>query len=266
MTQETFNRSFDSVGEAYLKHRPAYPPKILEALFEFIPNYSTVIELGAGPGNLTEAMLRGTYGTHITAVEPGPTFQEMMTSRLEQYARARRLKLVTDTALGAARKGLLMGGRDAVVIGTARKWLGDNEEVGQMIHDRLRPGGHVATLHNTNQVSDNGGEADRFHQAVAPILERVGMHRPFPPADKFEYQSFGPNFSLAQFRIEEVTKVFAPDTYLELLDTYNPFIKDREANPGRHDQMRQALRQVAKDFGCATLHFGVTLEVEQRTD
>jgi SAM-dependent methyltransferase len=61
-------RSFGAVAAAYAEHRPGYPAAAVAWALAPAPG-SDVLDLGAGTGKLTEALV-GRPGVRVTAVDP----------------------------------------------------------------------------------------------------------------------------------------------------------------------------------------------------
>src|SRR6476659_5401754 len=63
-------RSFGAVAAAYARYRPGYPAAALDWALAPAPG-GEVLDLGAGTGKVTEALLRRP-GVRVTAVDPDP--------------------------------------------------------------------------------------------------------------------------------------------------------------------------------------------------
>ncbi len=125
--------------DAYVAGRPDYPAAVLDAL----PVADTIVELGAGTGKFTQALI-GRAG-RIVAVEPLPE----MAARIPQGG-----KTGVEVAIAKAeRVPLPAGAADLVCCATAYHWF-DYPEAADEIHRLLKPGGHLALIWNRrdNQV------------------------------------------------------------------------------------------------------------------
>jgi SAM-dependent methyltransferase len=73
---------FDEIAEDYDRHRPAYPPELIERACAVagLTAGDAVLELGCGTGQLTGSLLE--RGLHVTAVEPGGHLREQAKRRL----------------------------------------------------------------------------------------------------------------------------------------------------------------------------------------
>ena len=137
--QHPDSRSFELVADLYERARPEYPPEAIEWLAEQLDlrEGRTVLDLGAGTGKLTRALVA--TGAHVIAVEPG----EAMLAQLRQAVpEAQALR-------GAAEDIPLPDASvDAVTVGQAFHWLRHDEALPEL-HRVLRPGGGVGLLWNS---------------------------------------------------------------------------------------------------------------------
>jgi SAM-dependent methyltransferase len=167
------SRSFGAVAAAYARYRPGYPAAALD--WALAPTRGCeVLDLGAGTGKVTEALLRR-RGVRVTAVDPDPAM-------LAQF----RTDFPTVTAYEgtAERIPLPAAAVDAVVVGTAWHWFDRalaEPEIGRV----LRPGGVLVVLWNGD---DDTVEWVRGYQRAlhpeenAPIGTTLADARPRDPA------------------------------------------------------------------------------------
>ena len=105
-------RSFGAVAAAYARHRPGYPAAALDWALAPAPG-GDVLDLGAGTGKVTEALLRRP-GVRVTAVDPDPAM----------LAQFRADFPTVDAHEGSAERiPLAAAAVDAVVVGTAWHWF-----------------------------------------------------------------------------------------------------------------------------------------------
>lgn len=137
--QHPDSRSFELVAGVYERARPEYPPEAVAWMVEQLEllNGRTVLDLGAGTGKLTRALVQ--TGAHVIAVEPG----EAMLGEL------RRVLPDVEALVGAAEAiPLADDSVDAITVGQAFHWFRHDEAVPEL-HRVLRPGGAVALIWNS---------------------------------------------------------------------------------------------------------------------
>jgi ubiquinone/menaquinone biosynthesis C-methylase UbiE len=137
--QHPNSRSFELVADVYERARPEYPPEAVSWLAEKLglaPG-RTVLDLGAGTGKLTRALVP--TGARVIAVEPG----ERMLDEL------RRAVPGVEALRGAAEAiPLADDSVDAITVGQAFHWFRHDEAVPEL-HRVLGPGGSVALIWNS---------------------------------------------------------------------------------------------------------------------
>ena len=131
--------SFAAVAGSTQRGRPGYPARAVEWLLGARP--LAVLDLGAGTGKLTEALLE--RGHRVTAVEP---LAEMRGILQEHLPRARVL------AGSAEQLPLADRSVDAVVVGAAFHWFEQQRALAEIARV-LRGGGILGLLGNTFDVS-----------------------------------------------------------------------------------------------------------------
>jgi SAM-dependent methyltransferase len=170
-------RSFGAVAAAYARYRPGSPAAALD--WALAParggqGAQEVLDLGAGTGKVTEALLRRP-GVRVTAVEPDPAMLEQFHADFP----------TVDAREGAAEQiPLPAAAVDAVVVGTAWHWF-DRPLAEPEIARVLRPGGVLAVLWNGDD--DTVEWVRGYQRALHPDeLARVGTTptdaRPHDPA------------------------------------------------------------------------------------
>jgi len=160
--QHPRSRSFELVADVYERARPEYPPDAVAWLAQELGLGvgRTVLDLGAGTGKLTRALVQS--GAHVIAVEPGE----------QMLAQLRRVLPDVESMLGAAEAIPLEDGSvDAVAVGSAFHWFRHEEAVPEL-HRVLRPGAAAALIWNSR---------DRER----PLQQEIGeMLKPFMPPDR----------------------------------------------------------------------------------
>ena len=137
--QHPQSRSFELVADLYERARPEYPSEAIEWIAHALDLRTgrTVLDLGAGTGKLTRALVP--TGAHVIAVEPG----EQMLSQLRAV-----LPDVEAIRGGAEAIPLDDDSVDAVTVGQAFHWFRHDEAIPEL-HRVLRRGGGIALIWNS---------------------------------------------------------------------------------------------------------------------
>ena len=179
-------RSFGAVATAYAQHRPDYPDQAVAWALESLPNGGRVLDLAAGTGKLTEAMLRcGVPATAVLAVEP----DDGMRAEL-----SRRLPEITVRPGSAEQIPAREAAVDAVLVGQAFHWFAPDQALGEIARV-LRPGGVLAALGNNEDDSvDWVVQLTEAAEAAQPVesLQRgsvdVGEHPAFGDPEQRQFR------------------------------------------------------------------------------
>lgn len=152
--------SFGSVAARYALHRPGYPDDAVAWALESLPNSARILDLAAGTGKLTEAILRcGIPAASVLAVEPDAGMRAELCRRMPQIAvRAGSAEQIP------AGDGAL----HAVLVGQAFHWFDPDRALAEIARV-LRPGGVLAVLSNTE---------DDLVPWVAELAEAAEAARP----------------------------------------------------------------------------------------
>ncbi len=172
-------RGFDRAAAAYERGRPEYPPEaigLLTRVLELGPG-RTVLDLGAGTGKLTRALLP--TGARLLALEPTAGMRAELTRRLPE------VPLVEGTAEAIDRPAESL---DAVVCAQAFHWF-DVPRATAEVARVLRPGGGLALLWNLRDDSVPWvRELTRLIDARDPGVPRGRSHawrEPFEATGRF---------------------------------------------------------------------------------
>ena len=150
------------MADVYERARPEYPAEAVDwiaARLDLRPG-RTVLDLGAGTGKLTRALIP--TGVRVIAVEPG----DAMRAELERA-------VPSAVALRGSAEAIPLGDDtvDAITVGQAFHWFRHDEAIPEL-HRVLRRGEAVALVWNS-----------RDHDA--PLHQEVGaLIAPFVPADR----------------------------------------------------------------------------------
>jgi SAM-dependent methyltransferase len=137
--QHPDSRSFELVADLYERARPEYPQEAVEwvAAKLGLGRGSTIVDLGAGTGKLTRALLA--TGARVIAVEPGDAMRAELERALPEVEALR----------GAAEDIPLADGTvDCIAVGQAFHWFRHDEALPEL-HRVLRPGAALALLWNS---------------------------------------------------------------------------------------------------------------------
>jgi SAM-dependent methyltransferase len=134
---------FQRAADAYERGRPEYPAGAVECLVRVlkIAGGSRVVELGAGTGKFTKALL--TTGAEIVAVEPVDAMRRKLAEQLPG------LSIVDGTAEAIP---LPDASVDAVVAAQAFHWFRAEEALVE-IHRVLKPGSGLSLIWNARDES-----------------------------------------------------------------------------------------------------------------
>jgi SAM-dependent methyltransferase len=174
--------SFGSVATEYAIHRPDYPDQAvawaLASVSNGAPHSSIVLDLGAGTGKLTAAIVRcGVPATQVLAVEPDDGMRAELARRLPEIG----------VLHGAAEQIPADDGAvDAVLVGQAFHWF-DPDRALPEIARVLRPGGVLATIGNTED--DSVGWVAELAAATQTVRSVGSIGLPF--ADMPPHPAFG---------------------------------------------------------------------------
>lgn len=179
--------SFGAVATEYALHRPDYPAEAVAWALASLgprrapsigaPSIGRVLDLGAGTGKLTAAIVRcGVPTAAVLAVEPDDGMRAELSRRLPEIA----------TLRGSAER-IPADDRavDAVLVGQAFHWFHPGRALPEIARV-LRPGGVLATISNTED--DSVGwvtELTAAAQTVRPGV--IGLRF----ADVSEHPAFG---------------------------------------------------------------------------
>jgi SAM-dependent methyltransferase len=153
---------FGSGADAYERGRPTYPSAAIDRLAgEFgLNEASTVLDLAAGTGKLTRALIE--RAGRVIAVEPSPT----MRSELRRQVPAADIRDGTAEAIPLDDASV-----DAVFVGQAFHWFRAAEAL-EEIARVLRPGGGLALM--WNRARWQGRWVERFKALVEPSQTAAG--------------------------------------------------------------------------------------------
>ncbi len=158
--------AFGLVAEEYDRGRPGYPASAVRWLLGEEP--IDVIDLGAGTGKLTEALVA--EGHRVVAVEPLPEMRELLAARVPE---------ATVIAGTAEETGVADASADAVVAGAAFHWFDRSRAFPEIARVLRRPG--VLGLLG-NRFDDSAHWVGRLREALRG--SRLGGAGRWPDAEE----------------------------------------------------------------------------------
>lgn len=153
---------FTDRADDYERARPGYPTSAIDALCHILrlSKGSTLADLGAGTGRLTEPFLN--LGCEVWAVEPNADMAAVAEARWAEHAHFHSV------VASAEATGLKAHSVDAVVCAQAFHWF-DPEAAARECHRILTPFGGVALVWNRRRLTETP-----FLEAYEAFLHRWG--------------------------------------------------------------------------------------------
>ena len=186
---------FSDRVQHYVKHRPTYPPGLIELLAREagLTKASVVADIGSGTGISSEPFLRN--GNAVYAVEPN---REMREAAEESLASRAGFHSVEGTA---EKTGLKDASVDVVAAMQAFHWFDGPAARGEFKRI-LRPGGRVVLVWNTRRT---GGT--KFLEGYEQILRKWGTDYQKVRHDRAGHEAIAAFFAPSEFvthRLENV--------------------------------------------------------------
>lgn len=234
--------TFDRVPDIYDQVRPTYPDELFQKLFAVLPTAPSILEIGPGTGQATQALLGG--GAQVTAVELGPALADFL-----------REKFVGDpslTVVNASFEEADLGhdNFDAVVAATSYHWIPLVAQIERPL-ELLTPSGVLAVIDliQVDSPTDHG-----YFERVQPIYDSFNNGR--SDWEPKTYASAMPKIAShleASGRYESIEvhrvpwdQTYTSDQYRNLLITYSG--TQMMAEPMRSNMVDQLVSVIDDEF------------------
>jgi len=169
LDREAGRVTFGLDAKGYHAARLPYPSELYAELFAELPPHPTVLELGAGTGIVTQALL-GRSVASLTAVEPDAKLAEFTERRLADP----RLTIVNRAFPDA----MINGHFDLIACAAAFHWMEPQSALAR-VKDLLLPDGIWAMWWHSYR---NPGMGDELADEVSPLLQDIRL----PPSATLE--------------------------------------------------------------------------------
>jgi SAM-dependent methyltransferase len=219
------SRSFESVAQAYERHRPDYPAEALRwaaAQFE-LADGARVLDVGAGTGKLTRGLVA--LGFEVVAVEPGgpmlAQLREAVPKAEAHEAPAEAIPLPDESV-------------DVAFAGQAFHWF-DRSRALPELHRVTAPGGGLGLLWNW------WDERDPLQRELGEIVGYAG-HEPYQE----EELPGKPWFRELGRTVVETVQESSPDALVGYLSTVSGFLVRERAEQEQH---LRTVHELASRYG-----------------
>lgn len=248
--REIGETAFGLDAEGYHAARLPYPAELYDELFSRVRPSPDILEIGAGTGLVTQALLARDVQT-VTAVEPDHALATFTARRLADP----RLTLIESPFQKARIEGLF----DLIVCAAAFHWL-DPAEALAKIKRLTRPGGLWAMWWHSYR---NPGMGDPLADLISPLLQDIAL----PPSDSLErHYSLDQDlhrrmlrdagFGSVEYRLYRSERELTTDAVISLYKSYS-FVRLLPAN--RKEQLLESIADlVESQFGGSAPNLVIT--------
>ncbi len=202
-------RIFGEVAALYDDVRPGYPDDIRRWILDFAGPPTAIVELGAGTGKGTE--LLAAMAAPLTALEPDPRMAAVLRAKFPQVS------VVETTFEGWSPPA---GKPDLIACAMAWHWM-EPATRQRRAYEALAPGGTLALFQHKYAYADESQA-----RAISDVLTRIDP----TVADRGDHWVRDEVLAAGLWRDVEERRidtypVFSKQRYLELMQTFSPFLR-----------------------------------------
>ena len=184
---EDSKKRFSDRVENYVRYRPTYPEKLIDALIKYaeLNKFSRIVDIGSGTGLLTKHLLDRELS--VTAVEPNDEMRLAAENLLARYP------LFTSKPGSAESTGLESDAFDLLTVAQAFHWF----DWPKSIHEFkrvLKPEGKLALIWNRRELKD------AFQQAYEAMLRELAPEYNLVNHMNIEDEKIAAIFDVSEFQ------------------------------------------------------------------
>lgn len=258
-TSRELRLAFDDQAERYDASRPRFAGQVVERLIataDLRPG-DWLVEVGAGTGQLTEALLEADL--RVVAVEPGPNMAALLAGRFVDRAGFRVVNALFEDFDDAG------GTFAAVVSANAFHWVDPAVSYAKAAR-LLRPGGHLGLIWNFPIIADADLQGRLNAEAFADELADF-RREPHDYVQTLEPRlADGRAERAASGVFEEPTWTLLTEHLVWTVDDYVGFVSSLANGVATSETINRRLRQVLAGIHWLDVANHVYLEVARRRD
>jgi SAM-dependent methyltransferase len=205
---------FGEIAEEYERHRPSYPPELIDRIMTITGAEAgdNALEIGAGTGKATRLLLA--RGLHVTALEPSPSM-----------AAVARREAPGATVVETGFEDWTLQPRRFALVVAAQSWHWVDADIGpSKAADALRPGGWIAMIWNRPDLDGSAWHDDLqpIYKSVTPGMEH-GVRRSFSNSVPWAVEQLerGGRFGTPVQLLVPWTARYTTDEYIGVLNTHS---------------------------------------------
>ncbi len=239
---------FGQVADLYDRHRPSYPPQLVDDLLAAarVGNGGRVLEVGAGTGKATELFAQ--RGAVVVGVEPS--------AAMAALARRRCAAFPNVTILESDFEDLDLGGERFPLLYAAQAWHWIDPEVRyRRARMALSDGGRLGVFWNRpawgpSELRTALSVAYRRHAPEMPADSPLHPDNPQPQGDDDWVAEIAAvaGFTAPEVHLYDWSLDYAADDYAALMNTLSDF---QQLEAERRQRLLEAIRTTIADHGGA---------------